>query len=104
MDSVTPRRTLGLRQRIFLAIACQLWLWANLFSQGSEVEAITVCLVQLVAVIMICLRLRHMGTLTDRWVRVAMLLVLLLWAAVDLTIAGRESSRLSVWLSLAERV
>jgi hypothetical protein len=104
MDSVTPRRTLGLRQRIFLAVACQLWLWANLFSQGSEVEAITVSLVQLVAVILISLRLRHMRALHDRWIRVAMLLVVLLVAAVDLTIAGRELAGLSVWFSVAKLV
>ena len=104
MDSVTPRRTLGIRQRIFLAIACQLWLWANLFAQGSEVEAITVSLVQLVAVVLISLRLRHMQALNDRWVRVAILLVVLLVAAVDLTIAGRELAGLSVWFSIAKMV
>jgi hypothetical protein len=104
MDSVTPRRTLGIRQRIFLAIACQLWLWANLFSQGSEVEAITVSLVQLVAVVLISLRLRHMRALNDRWVRVAILVVVLLVAAVDLTIAGRELAGLSVWFSIAKLV
>jgi hypothetical protein len=104
MDSVTPRRTLGIRQRIFLAIACQLWLWANLFAQGSEVEAITVSLVQLVAVVLISLRLRHMQALNDRWVRVAILVVVLLVAAVDLTIAGRELAGLSVWFSIAKMV
>jgi hypothetical protein len=104
MDSVNPRRTLGIRQRIFLAIACQLWLWANLFSQGSEVEAITVSLVQLVAVVLISLRLRHMRALNDRWVRVAILVVVLLVAAVDLTIAGRELAGLSVWFSIAKLV
>jgi hypothetical protein len=104
MDSVTPRRTLGIRQRIFLAIACQLWLWANLFSQGSEVEAITVSLVQLVAVVLNSLRLRHMRALNDRWVRVAILVVVLLVAAVDLTIAGRELAGLSVWFSIAKLV
>ena len=104
MDSVTPRRTLGIRQRIFLAIACQLWLWANLFLQASEVEAITVSLVQLVAVVLISLRLRHMKALSDRWVRVAILVVVLLVAAVDLTIAGRELAGLSVWFSVAKMV
>jgi hypothetical protein len=104
MDSVTPRRTLGIRQRIFLAIACQLWLWANLFSQGSEVEAITVSLVQLVAVVLISLRLRHMRALNDQWVRIAILVVVLLVAAVDLTIAGRELAGLSVWFSIAKLV
>jgi hypothetical protein len=104
MDSVTPRRTLGIRQRIFLAIACQLWLWANLFLQGSEVEAITVSLVQLAAVILISLRLRHMRALNDRWIRVAILVVVLLAAAVDLTIAGRELAGLSVWFSVAKLI
>ena len=104
MDSVTPRRTLGIRQRIFLAIACQLWLWANLFAQGSEVEAIAVSLVQLLAVVLISLRLRHMQALNDRWVRVAILVVVLLVAAVDLTIAGRELAGLSVWYSIAKLV
>src|SRR3984957_16889094 len=104
MDSVTPRRTLEIRQRIFLAIACQLWLWANLFAESSEVEAITVSLVQLVAVVLISLRLRHMQALNDRWVRVAILLVVLLVAAVDLTIAGRELAGLSVWFSTAKLV
>jgi hypothetical protein len=104
MDSVTPRRTLGIRQRIFLAVACQLWLWANLFSQDSEVEAITVSLVQLVAVVLISLRLRHMRALNDHWVRIAILVVVLLVAAVDLTIAGRELAGLSVWFSIAKLV
>ena len=104
MDSVTPRRTLGIRQRIFLAVACQLWLWANLFSQGSEIEAITVSVVQLVAVILISLRLRHMRALNDRWIRVAILVVVLLVAAVDLTIAGRELAGLSLWFSIAKLV
>ena len=104
MDSVTPRRTLGIRQRIFLAVACQLWLWANLFSQTSEVEAITVSLVQLVAVVLISLRLRHMRALNDHWVRIAILVVVLLVAAVDLTIAGRELAGLSVWFSIAKLV
>ena len=97
-------RTLGLGQRIFLAIACQLWLWVNLFSQESEFEAIAVSIVQLVAVLLIALRLRHMTAINDRWVRVVILLVVLLVAAVDLTIAGRELAGLSIWFSTAKLV
>jgi hypothetical protein len=44
MDSGTPPRTLGIGQRIFLAVACQLWLWANLFSQtiaGRELAGLS---------------------------------------------------------------
>jgi hypothetical protein len=103
MDPGSPR-TLGLSQRIFLAIACQLWLWVNLFSQGSEFEAIAVSIVQLAAVVLITLRLRHMTSINDRWVRVVILLVVLLVAAVDLTIAGRELAGISLWFSTAKLV
>ena len=97
-------RTLGLGQRIFLAVACQLWLWVNLFSQASEFEAIAVSIVQLIAVVLIALRLRHMTTINDWWVRVVILLVVLLVAAVDLTIAGRELAGISLWFSTAKLV
>src|ERR1700747_2769475 len=96
MDPGAPR-TLGIGQRIFLAIACQLWLWVNLFSQTSEFEAIAVSIVQLAAVLLIALRLRHMTAINDRWVRVVILLVVLVVAAVDLTIAGRELAGISLW-------
>ena len=99
MDPGPPARTLGIGQRFFLAIACQLWLWVNLFSQTSEFEAIAVSIVQLMAVVLITLRLRHMKSINDRWVRVVILLVVLLVAAVDLTIAGRELAGISLWFS-----
>jgi len=104
MDPGTSPRTLGIGQRFFLAVACQLWLWVNLFSQASEFEAIAVSIVQLVAVVLISLRLRHMTAINDRWVRVAILVVVLLVAAVDLTIAGRELAGLSLWFSTAKLV
>jgi hypothetical protein len=104
MDGGTPPRTLRLGQRFLLAVACQLWLWVNLFSQDSEFEAITVSLVQLAAVVLIALRLRHMKGLKDRWIRVGILVVVLLVAALDLTIAGRELAGLSVWFSTAKLV
>jgi hypothetical protein len=100
----TPTRTLGLSQRILLAVACQLWLWVNLFSQESEFEAIAVSIVQIAAVVLISLRLRHMTGINDRWIRVVILLVVLLVAAVDLTIAGRELAGLSLWFSTAKLV
>jgi hypothetical protein len=103
MDPGAPK-TLGLGQRFFLAIACQLWLWVNLFSQESEFEAIAVSVVQLAAVVLITLRLRHMTSINDRWVRVVILLVVLLVAAVDLTIAGRELAGISLWFSTAKLV
>ncbi|MBV8213256.1 MAG: hypothetical protein JOZ08_08525 [Verrucomicrobia bacterium] len=103
MDPGAPR-TLGIGERIFVALACQLWLWVNLFSQASEFEAIAVSLVQLAAVVLIALRLRHMTSINDRWVRVVILLVVLLVAAVDLTIAGRELAGISVWFSIAKLV
>ena len=87
-----------------MAVACQLWLWVNLFSQGSEFEAIAVSIVQLGAVLLISLRLRHMTAINDRWVRIVILLVVLLVAAVDLTIAGRELAGLSIWFSTAKLV
>jgi hypothetical protein len=104
MDPGAPTRTLGISQRIFLAIACQLWLWANLFSQASEFEAIAVSIVQLVAVVLIAFRLRHMRAINDRWVRMAILIVVLLVAAVDLTIAGRKLTGLSLWFSTRKLV
>jgi len=104
MDPSAPSRTLGIGQRIFLAIACQLWLWVNLFSQASEFEAIAVSIVQLVAVVLITLRLRHMPSINDRWVRVVILLVVLLVAAVDLTIAGKELAGFSLWFSTRKLV
>jgi hypothetical protein len=104
MDPDAPTRTLGISQRIFLAIACQLWLWVNLFSQATEFEAIAVSLVQLVAVVLIAFRLRHMRAINDRWVRVVILIVVLLVAAVDLTIAGRKLTGLSLWFSTRKLV
>jgi hypothetical protein len=103
MDPGAPR-TLGIAQRIFLAFACQLWLWVNLFSQASEFEAIAVSIVQLVTVVLITLRLRHMSSINDRWVRVVILLVVLLVAAVDLTIAGKELAGFSLWFSTRKLV
>ena len=103
MDPGAPR-TLGIGQRIFLAFACQLWLWVNLFSQASEFEAIAVSIVQLVAVVLISFRLRHMRSINDRWVRVVILLVVLLVAAVDLTIAGKELAGFSLWFSTRKLV
>jgi hypothetical protein len=99
-----PGRTLGIGQRVFLAIACLLWLWVNLFSQTSEFEAIAVSIVQLVAVVLITLRLRHMRAINDRWVRIVILLVVLVVAAVDLTIAGRELAGISLWFSTRKLV
>ena len=104
MDPGAPARTLGISQRIFLAIACQLWLWVNLFSQASEFEAIAVSIVQLIAVLLISLRLRHMPAINDRWVRVVILVVVLLVAAVDLTIAGKELAGFSLWFSTRKLV
>jgi hypothetical protein len=104
MDPNSPTRTLGVGQRILLAVACQLWLWVNLFSQESEFEAIAVSIVQIVTVVLISLRLRHMTGIKDRWIRVVILLVVLLVAAVDLTIAGRELAGLSLWFSTAKLV
>jgi len=104
MDPGAPARTLGISQRIFLAIACQLWLWVNLFSQASEFEAIAVSIVQLIAVLLISLRLRHMPAINDRWVRVVILVVVLLVAAVDLTIAGKELAGFSLWFSTSKLV
>jgi hypothetical protein len=104
MDPAAPARTLGIGQRIFLAFACQLWLWVNLFSQASEFEAIAVSIVQLVAVLLIALRLRHMRAINDRWVRIVILVVVLVVAAVDLTIAGKELAGFSLWFSTRKLV
>ncbi len=45
-----------------------------------------------------------MTGIKDRWIRVVILLVVLLVAAVDLTIAGRELAGLSLWFSTAKLV
>lgn len=99
MSDQAPPRTLRFGQRILLALACQLWLWANLWAERSEFESIIVSLVQLAAVVLISVRLRHMKGINDRWIRVAILLVVVLVVAIDLTISGRELAGLSIWFS-----
>jgi hypothetical protein len=78
-------RELGLNQRVLLALACQLWICANIFPRRSNLGFCIVSLVQLIAVILIYVRLRH----SPRYfrARTPVLGVVLFITGVDLFIA-----------------
>jgi hypothetical protein len=97
MSGEPPPRALGIGQRLLLAVVCQIWLFATLFGQRYEFEFLVVSIVQLVAVALFSLRLRHMRYINDRWIRVVILLVVLLVVALDLAVSGRVLAGLSPW-------
>ena len=82
---VSFTRKLGVNQRVLLALACELWIYANIFTQRSDLELCIVSLVQLIAAALIFLRLRNSPTYFRS--RSPILLVVVFIAAVDLFIA-----------------
>jgi hypothetical protein len=84
-QSVSFTRKLGVNQRVLLALACVLWICANLFPQRSDLGLCIVSLVQLIAAILIFVRLRH-STGYFRTRSLALLVVVLV-TVVDLLIS-----------------
>jgi hypothetical protein len=84
-QSVSFTRKLGVNQRVLLALACVLWICANLFPQRSDLGLCIVSLVQLIAAILIFVRLRH-STGYFRTRSLALLVVVLV-TGVDLFIS-----------------
>jgi hypothetical protein len=84
-QSVSFTRKLGINQRVLLALACQLWILANLFPERSDLGFCVVSLVQLIAAILIYVRLRN----SPRYFRIRslVLLVVVFITGVDLFIA-----------------
>jgi hypothetical protein len=78
-------RKLGLNQRVLLAVACELWICANIFPRRSEIGFFIVSLVQLIAAALIFVRLRNSPSYFR--IRGVILLVVVFIAAVDLFIA-----------------
>lgn len=82
---VSFTRKLGVNQRVLLALACELWICANIFPQRSDLGFCIVSLVQLVAAALIFVRLRNStGYFRSRSL---VLLVVVFITAVDLLIA-----------------
>ncbi|HZC36320.1 MAG TPA: hypothetical protein VE242_11930, partial [Chthoniobacterales bacterium] len=84
-QTVSFTRKLGVNQRILLALACELWICANIFPRRSNLGFFIVGLVQLIAVVLIFVRLRNSPS--DFWIRSFILLVVVFVTAVDLFIA-----------------
>jgi len=82
-DSFT--RKLGINQRVLLAFACELWICANIFPGRSDLGFGIVSLVQLIAAVLIFVRLRNSPNYFR--VRSLALLVVVLITLVDLFIA-----------------
>jgi hypothetical protein len=77
-------RRLGLGQRICLAIACELWICANIFPRRSDLGFCIVSVVQLIAVVLIFLRLRRSPAAPHFRIRSGILLVVLFITGIDL--------------------
>lgn len=84
-QSVSFTRKLGVNQRVLLALACELWICANIFPQRSDLGFCIVSLVQLIAAILIFVRLRNSPGYFR--VRSFVLLVVVFITGVDLFIA-----------------
>jgi hypothetical protein len=82
---VSVTRKLGVNQRIVLAVACELWICANIFPRRSDLGFCIVSVVQLIAVVLIFVRLRNSPS--HLWIRSSILFVALFITAVDLFIA-----------------
>ena len=82
---VSFTRKLGVNQRVLLALACELWICANIFPQRSELGFYIVGLVQLIAAALIYVRLRNSPS--NFRIRGLILLVVVFVTAVDLFIA-----------------
>lgn len=96
---VSFNRKLGVNQRVLLALACELWICANIFPRRSDVGLFIVSLVQLIAVVLIFVRLRHSPA--HFRIRSLILLVVVFIAAVDLFIALWQLSgrNFPLWIS-----
>jgi hypothetical protein len=84
-QSVSITRKLGVNQRVLLALACELWICANIFPQRSDLGFCVVSFVQLIASILIFIRLRNSPGYFR--IRSLVLLVVVFITAVDLFIA-----------------
>jgi hypothetical protein len=82
---VSFTRKLGVNQRVLLALACELWILANLFPQRSDLGFCVVSFVQLIAAILIYVRLRNSPGYFR--IRSLVLLVVVFITGVDLFIA-----------------
>jgi hypothetical protein len=90
--SVSFNRKLGVNQRVILALACELWICANIFPRPSNIGFLIVSFVQLIAVILFFFRLRHTPGTTHFWACSAILAVVLVITAVDFSIAFSQLS------------
>jgi hypothetical protein len=84
-QSVSFTRKLGVNQRVLLALACELWICANIFPQRSDLGFCIVSFVQLIAAILIFVRLRNLPGYFR--IRSLVLLVVVFITGVDLFIA-----------------
>jgi len=84
-QSVSFTRKLGVNQRVLLALACELWICANIFPQRSDLGFCIVSFVQLIAAILIFVRLRNSPGYFR--IRSLVLLVVVFITGVDLFIA-----------------
>jgi hypothetical protein len=84
-QSVSSTRKLGVNQRVLLALACELWICANIFPRPSDLGFCIVSLVQLIASALIFVRLRNSPSYFR--IRGLILLVVVFITAVDLFIA-----------------
>jgi hypothetical protein len=91
-ESASFTRKLGVNQRVILALACELWICANIFPRRSDIGFLIVGFVQLIAVILFFLRLRHTPGTAHFWICGAILAVVLVITAVDLSIALSQLS------------
>jgi hypothetical protein len=82
---VSFTRKLGVNQRVLLAVACELWICANIFPRRSELGFFIVSLVQLIAAALIFVRLRNSPSYFR--MRGLILLVVVFTTAVDLFVA-----------------
>jgi len=82
---VSFTRKLGVNQRVLLALACELWICANIFPRRSELGFCIVSLVQLIAAALIFVRLRNSPGYFR--IRGLILLVVIFVTIVDLFIA-----------------
>jgi hypothetical protein len=94
-------RRLSIRQRFLLGIACQLWIWVNFVAHRSAIEATVVSLIQLVAVILIFLRVKRTPGEKEFYARGIVLLITLIITLVNLGIIFLNTSgqTIPVWLS-----
>jgi hypothetical protein len=94
-------RRLSIRQRFLLGIACQLWIWVNFLSHRSAVETSVVSVIQLIAVVLLFLRLKRTRDRKEFYGRGIVLLITLIITLVNLgtvflAISGRA---IPIWLS-----